>query len=261
MEFLNFINHRNMKKLKIVIIFCLMINSLEAQEKQDSTIIAIDTLNLSGIVVDENGKPLAGIKVSTTFAPKHTFTDSTGAFHFTSVNATDRIFITSENLTIFENIAGNRFIKLIFKPLEDYNINMQGYTFREHNVNANRITKKPTMKVKVSKEVYSFDSFGHFNPPLFAGGMEKFYKYMTENIIFPADAIKNNAEGLVKISFVVKKYGGFKDIEIIRDIGFGCADEVIRILKTTEKRWSPASNMMFIEQRVVFQIPFKLIDE
>ncbi|RZL55341.1 MAG: energy transducer TonB, partial [Pedobacter sp.] len=66
--------------------------------------------------------------------------------------------------------------------------------------------------------------------------------------------------GMVKIAFVVKKYGGLKNIEIIRDIGYGCAEEVIRVLKTTEKKWNPASNIGLVDQRVVFQIPFKLKD-
>ena len=80
MEFLHFINHCYMKKLKLLILLFLTINSVTAQEKQDSITITIDTLSLSGIVVDGNGKPLVGIKVNTTYNPSHTFTDKTGGF-------------------------------------------------------------------------------------------------------------------------------------------------------------------------------------
>lgn len=101
---------------------------------------------------------------------------------------------------------------------------------------------------------------GHYFPPTYAGGLDKFYKYIISNVKYPEEAINKNAEGMVKIAFVVKKYGGFKDIEVIRDIGYGCAKEVIRVLKTTEKKWNSASNMNLVDQRIVFEIPFKLID-
>ena len=258
MEFINFLHHHLMKTLKILAILLLIANSLTAQEAKDSILVTVDTLSLTGIVVDKDDNPLEGIKVHTTFSPSYTFTNKEGRFHFASVSASDRLYITTKTMTIFENINGSRFIELVFKPLEDYNLNMQSNGFGEHNVSAPRITER--QKKKIKSKVYAFDDFGNFFPPSYAGGLEKFYTYMTKNIKFPADAIKHNAEGLVKISFVVKKYGGFKDIKVLRDIGFGCAEEVIRVLKTTEKKWNSASNMAFIDQRVVFQIPFKLID-
>lgn len=250
-----------MKRILLVGFLSLFINSIYSQERKDSIEITIDTLNLSGIILNEYGTPLENIKVNTTFSRLHTFTDTKGKFNFPSVDAKDRIYVIYKDATSWEDINGSRYIRFIVKPMPNFDINMQGYGHKEYQITANRSISKSKKKVKVNNDELPVHSYiGHYFPPNYAGGFEKFYKYITSNIKYPQEAINNNVEGMVKIAFVVQKYGGFKDIEIIRDIGYGCAQEVIRVLKTTEKRWNPASNMSLVDQKIVFEIPFKLTD-
>ncbi|WP_113636355.1 energy transducer TonB [Nubsella zeaxanthinifaciens] len=247
-----------MKRILLICILYLLSTTVSAQK--DSIEVIVDTLTFNGIVVDESENPLKNLRVKTLYSKKETVTDDGGNFIFRSLNANERIMITVGDRILWENVKGSRFIKFKVKAPTDFNLNMQSYGFREYEINAKRAFPKTRKIIENDSVVYPFDFEGHFNQPSYAGGLEKFYKYLIQNIIYPEKAIKNNVEGLVKISFVIKKNGGFGDIEIIRDIGFGCAEEVIRVLKMTEKKWNPANDMTSIDQRIIFEIPFKLKD-
>lgn len=135
-----------MKRILIVAFLSLYASTTFAQSKKDSVEVTIDTLNLSGIVIDEFGNPLKNIKVNTTFSRLHTFTDANGKFYFPSINTTERIYVIYNDATSWEAVNGSRFIKFIVKPMPDHNINMQGYGYREYQIINNRTVKKPTKR-------------------------------------------------------------------------------------------------------------------
>ena len=56
-------------------------------------------------------------------------------------------------------------------------------------------------------------------------------KHIYENVRYPAMAREGSIEGTVVVSFVVNKEGKVQDIEIMRDIGAGCGDEVERVIR------------------------------
>lgn len=74
--------------------------------------------------------------------------------------------------------------------------------------------------------------------PAFPGGEDAFIRYLGKNIHYPAIAKENNVQGKVFLSFVVEKSGALTDIKIVRDIGSGCGDEAVRVLKNSPK-WNP----------------------
>jgi hypothetical protein len=247
-----------MKKFLFLLLFANTLLTSFAQN--DSITITIDTVNFRGIVVNENGNPIENLKIKTLHSRRSTTTNSEGLFYFQSLPASDRIIIETGDRIIWENVSGSRFIRFKIAPPPVHNINTRGYGFKQYQVESKRIVPKPSMKVKKETKTYSFDEDGHFFPPNYAGGIDKFYNHLIQNIKYPTDAIANNVEGLVKISFTIKKYGGIKDIQIIRDIGFGCAEEVIRVLTMTAKKWNAGSNVTLFEQTTVFEVPFKLTD-
>ena len=69
------------------------------------------------------------------------------------------------------------------------------------------------------------------NDPEFPGGMEALYKYLGESIKYPQLAKENNIEGKVFVTFVVEKDGSIANPRILRDIGGGCGNEAIRVVK------------------------------
>lgn len=66
---------------------------------------------------------------------------------------------------------------------------------------------------------------------------------LTRNIRYPEEARQNNIEGTVVASFIVEPTGRMSNIHIIKDIGSGCGEEALRVLRaldTAGLRWVPA---------------------
>ena len=76
------------------------------------------------------------------------------------------------------------------------------------------------------------------NPPNYPGGLEKFYKYLGDNIKYPPMAAENNIQGKVLVSFTVEKDGSLTDLKVERKLGYGTDEEAMRVLKLS-KRWNP----------------------
>ncbi len=76
------------------------------------------------------------------------------------------------------------------------------------------------------------------NDPEFPGGMDALYKYLAQNIKYPQLARDNNITGRVYVTFVVEKDGSIANPKVLRDIGGGCGQEAIRVVKSMPK-WTP----------------------
>ena len=76
------------------------------------------------------------------------------------------------------------------------------------------------------------------NDPEFPGGMEALYKYLQTSIKYPTIAKENNITGRVYVTFVVEKDGSIANPRILRDIGGGCGQEAIRVVKAMHT-WKP----------------------
>lgn len=74
--------------------------------------------------------------------------------------------------------------------------------------------------------------------PEFPGGIEAFYKYLSNHIKYPAVARENNTQGRAIVQFVCEKDGSLTDVKCIRDPGDGCGDEAVRVVKASPK-WKP----------------------
>ena len=77
--------------------------------------------------------------------------------------------------------------------------------------------------------------------PEFPGGLEALNTFLQNNIKYPVLARDSNIQGKVYLSFVVEKDGSISWIRVLRDIGGGCGQEAMRVLKLMP-RWKPAKN-------------------
>lgn len=92
----------------------------------------------------------------------------------------------------------------------------------------------------------------------FPGGKKKLLKYLSMNIRYPIEARKNLVSGKVFCSFVVEKDGEITDAKIISGIGFGCEEEVIRVILEMPK-WKPGhQNFNPVRVRMNLPVTFKL---
>ena len=72
-----------------------------------------------------------------------------------------------------------------------------------------------------------------------AGGRRAFKQYLEQGLRYPEQALTNNVEGKVIVMFTVETSGQLSDFRVLRGIGNGCDEEVIRLIKEGPK-WSPS---------------------
>jgi len=67
--------------------------------------------------------------------------------------------------------------------------------------------------------------------PSYIGGDEALKEFIRNNIQFPNQAKSKNISGIVYVNFIVETDGTLSDINILKDIGGGCGEEALRIIK------------------------------
>ncbi len=83
----------------------------------------------------------------------------------------------------------------------------------------------------------------------------KLLEFVYGNIEYPKEAKDAGIEGMVVVRFVVNKDGSISDVEVVRDIGGGCGDEVVRVVKQMP-RWIPG-RQAGQPVRVQYMLPVK----
>lgn len=94
------------------------------------------------------------------------------------------------------------------------------------------------------------------------GGMEEFYLFLSRNINYPYDAVKNRIEGTSHVRFVIDEQGNVISAETIEGyrLGYGLDDESIRVVAMT--KWTPAMNKgVPVQQRKILPIKYKLPEQ
>lgn len=87
--------------------------------------------------------------------------------------------------------------------------------------------------------------------PEFPGGIVAFYTFIGANFKVPAEL---KGSGKVVLTFMIEKDGSLSEFEILKDIGFGTGEEVIRVLKHSPK-WIPGKkNNEYVRVKYSFPI-------
>jgi TonB family protein len=76
-------------------------------------------------------------------------------------------------------------------------------------------------------------------PPLFIGGNESLAEEIMKRLRYPKELVENGTSGKVYISFVIDKTGNLKDFKIVKSLGYGLDEEVIRVFQTLPHKWLP----------------------
>lgn len=84
---------------------------------------------------------------------------------------------------------------------------------------------------------------------------EKMNTFIYSNLLYPEIAKESAVQGIVVVRFAVEKDGSLTNIEVVRDIGAGCGEEALRIVKAMPK-WNPGKQRGR-EVRVQFNLPVK----
>lgn len=74
--------------------------------------------------------------------------------------------------------------------------------------------------------------------PVFPGGEKELMKYLSSNVIYPLEALKNKIKGKVIVSFVIDKTGKVINCEIVRGINKDLDTEALRVVSSIPN-WTP----------------------
>ncbi len=90
------------------------------------------------------------------------------------------------------------------------------------------------------------------------GGLPGFYRFVGENMRYPADARRHGIQGKVFVQFIIEKEGSITNPIIIQGIGGGCDEEVLRVMSKSPK-WNPGKQKgKPVRQRYTLPMIFKL---
>ncbi len=67
--------------------------------------------------------------------------------------------------------------------------------------------------------------------PEFKGGMDAFYHYVSNEIIYPSQARQMGVQGHVFVQFIVEKDGSLSGVKSLKGIGAGCDREAVRAVQ------------------------------
>lgn len=96
------------------------------------------------------------------------------------------------------------------------------------------------------------------NMPLPVGGYKSFYQYLQENIFYTQEALEKKVQGYVFVQFVVNTEGKLENIRIIKGLGFGLDEEVIRVFSESPP-WQAAWHQgRKVKVRMTFNVAFRL---
>ena len=94
--------------------------------------------------------------------------------------------------------------------------------------------------------------------PEFPGGIQEMYKFLARNIRYPSDAVRNDVEGKVVITFTVSEKGMIRDPQVTQRVGSGTDEEALRVVLNMPS-WKPGQqNGRAVAMEYVLPIEFKL---
>ncbi len=101
-------------------------------------------------------------------------------------------------------------------------------------------TSVDSLKSSTDSEVKEAEPFMYVEQmPTFPGGQEAMYKFIYQELEYPAAAKESGIAGTVVVQFVVSKEGEIQNPKVVRGIGGGCNEEALRIVNSMPK-WNPA---------------------
>jgi len=94
--------------------------------------------------------------------------------------------------------------------------------------------------------------------PTYPGGKDAYLKFVTENIVYPEQALSGKVEGFVHLVYTVNNIGEIADVKVTKGIGSGCDEEAVRVIRMLQ--YIPARNRGIkmkaeMKTRIHFKLP------
>ena len=230
-----------------------------SQETNDSSeeiaTVADKTISIEGTITNAEGTPLPGASIIVKGTQTGTTTTSQGEFLITAPAGSelDFSFIGHKNASL--KMAGQGTVQV---------------SLAEENASENSIAQKVSSDIGIVKIAqrgekkitpdYAGDSIFTVvdTQPKFPGGIEAMYKFINDNMKYPAAARRAKVGGKVFLTFVVNADGSIQNIQVLKGMGFGTDEEAVRIMKQTPK-WKPGAKENGEKVRVKYNLPISFV--
>lgn len=217
--------------------------SIEIENQQLKPPI-LENISVKSTVKTKDGISLKGAEVRVVNSNRVTVTDNNGVFLVKDIDKEGELAIShigfQSKVIKVSQLPETILLEKLVEKLE--NIWVVGYSTE----NSDRPVTEKLLNGSLN------------TPPQFPGGVSNLYKFIGEEIRYPAVAQRANVEGDVKVTFHIDTEGKAIEPKILRGIGFGCDEEVIRLVKILPK-WTPASqNGQAVEVSYEMFVRFKL---
>jgi TonB family protein len=91
-----------------------------------------------------------------------------------------------------------------------------------------------------------------------AGGRKAYKQYLEQGLRYPEQALNNKVEGKVTVQFTIESNGKMGEFQVLKGIGYGCDEEVIRLIKEGP-RWVPTrKNKEPVRDKIKVRLRFAL---
>ena len=134
--------------------------------------------------------------------------------------------VTKGIIADIEEIDSNDYERIIYK-IDTTKINSD--TIKKFTINK-------ILKIQGESPVYYLAEV----MPYFPGGKEGMYAFIQNHIRYPEIAKKHKISGIVIVQFIIEKNGTVTNLKILKDIGGGCGDEALRVVRLMPI-WIPAT--------------------
>jgi TonB family protein len=165
-----------------------------------------------------DGEGLPGVNVVLKGTPTGTVTDAFGNFELS----------VPQNTNLVVSFIGFETRELTVAGQQDINIELTEDTASLSEVVVTGYGK--------GNEAAADNTYYAAEPQM---GRTNFKDYLEKSVKYPEEAIRNKAEGRVTVRFTVEPSGQLTGFEILKGIGSGCDEELIRVIKEGPP-WKPA---------------------
>lgn len=191
-----------------------------AETAQDPVQDKATTSHISGTVTSaEDGLPLPGVTVVVKGTSEGTVTDINGNY---SLDVPDSTELTFSFVGMHTNEVRAR---------------TNGPTDVKMTEDVSQLSEVVITRAPVAKNENEAPEIKLAEP---VGGLRAYDKYLEDNKQYPQQALDNDVKGRVVVGFDVGISGELSNFVVIRSLGYGCDDEVIRLVKEGPQ-WMPTT--------------------
>ena len=116
------------------------------------------------------------------------------------------------------------------------------------------VLESPPIEDANTEKIYTFVE----ELPQFPGGESAMMAYLKKNLIYPKEAVKEQIEGKVFVSFVVNIDGSIEGVKVLRGVYQLLDNEALRVVKNMPK-WNPGKqNGKAVRVQYTLPVNFKL---